>query len=184
MIKFVFESENNYSNDIIKKEEEYMKYIKNHIDNVIKSFENLVDNIYKFEDANRDDIVEGIRQLQQDQSIYKHDESKYSDEEFGPYRRQWHSINDTEKEESKEEYEEAWKHHYTVNPHHPEYWIVDGVKKPMKIKYIVEMFCDWESFGNIVEYYKSKKDKKKEVIHPESLEILETIINIMYNTQV
>ena len=44
------------------------------------------------------------------QNIDMHDMSKYSEEEFEPYRRHFHSVNEKEKEESTVDYGIAWQH--------------------------------------------------------------------------
>ena len=177
----LLESLSSDNNLIIKKEEEYMEYIKNHITNVIKVFENMVENIYIFEDAGHFDIADGIREAEYEGFIYRHDDSKYTDEEFTAYRRHFHSINDTEKEESKEDFELAWKHHYTVNPHHPECWIKNGIPQLMPMKYIIEMACDWIAMcvvkgGTALQYLNDNKEKKQKVMHQDTMEILERIL--------
>ena len=177
----LLESLSSNNNLIIKKEEEYMEYIKNHISNVIEVFEDMVENIYIFEDAGHLDIVEGINEAEYEGFIYRHDDSKYTDEEFTAYRRHFHPINEKEKEESKEEFEKAWKHHYTVNPHHPECWLGTKGPQPMPIKYIVEMACDWIAMckvkgGTVLQYLIDNKEKKQKVMHIDTMEILERIL--------
>lgn len=173
----------NYNNIVIKKEEEQMEYTKNHISNVIKVFEDILKNIDKFKE--HQDIIDGIKEAESEGFIYKHDESKYSDEEFNPYRRHFFSVNEKEKEESKEEFELAWKHHYTVNPHHPEYWIKDGTPQPMPMKYIIEMACDWIAMcvtkgGTALQYLIDNREKKQKVMHQNTMEILERFLIVYY----
>ena len=74
-------------------------------------------------------------------NIEDHDESKFSAEEFEPYR-QWFFPNPGEKK-NKEMFDKAWEHHYMVNDHHPEHWVKDGIAYPMSILATAEMFCDW-----------------------------------------
>ena len=188
MKKSLFLTEENHNNSIIEKEEEYMEYIRNHINNVIKVFEDMVENINKFDNKGYDDIVEAIKEAEYEGFVYRHDDSKYSDEEFNAYRRYWHSINDQEKEDSKEDFENAWKHHYTVNPHHPEYWLKNNVPQPMELKYIVEMACDWIAMcmvkgGTAIQYYLDNKEEKQKVIHQDSIEILEKILYTYYDIE-
>ena len=187
MNKSLLESLSGEINSIIAKEEEYMEYIKTHISNVIKVFENMVENIDKFEDAGID-IADAIREAEYEGFIYRHDDSKYADEEFTAYRRHFHSIDEKEKEESKEDFELAWKHHYTVNPHHPECWIKDNIPQPMPPKYIIEMACDWIAMcvvkgGTALQYLIDNKEKKQKVMHQDTMEMLERILYTYYNKE-
>ena len=93
--------------------------------------------------------------------LFLHDRSKFSQEEFMPYANKW--FGDGIKTP---EYEEAWRHHWASNPHHPEYW--QG--KDIEYIYILEMICDWGSFGvksgdntEIFSFYetKAKNDPEK-----------------------
>ena len=180
----LFITEENIDNSIIKKEEEYMGYIKNHISNVIKVFENMVENIHIFrERGGYDDIIDAISEAENEGFIYRHDDSKYSDEEFGPYRRYWHPVSEQEKEEAEEEFQLAWKHHYTVNAHHPEYWIKNNIPQPMEPKYVVELICDWIAMsmvkgGSVLEYWENNRDKKQKVMHKDTMELIDKILNI------
>ena len=136
------------------KEIEYRQYISNHIHNIRLAFEK-----YKFKLCSALNI--SINSLEE--NINRHDQSKYSDEEFDGYR-QWFYPYDHE-EKNKKQFDASWEHHYKNNPHHPEYWIRDGYIEDMTSIYIAEMLLDWESmsmyFGNdIREYYRAERDKK------------------------
>ena len=177
--------ETEYNKQIVEKEEEYMEYIKDHINNVHKAFENMYKIKDKFEDIDRDDISDAIESVKEKGIINIHDESKYSDEEFDAYRRYFYSIDDKEKEESEEDFKLAWKHHYENNPHHPEYWIKDGESVDMKIEYIVEMACDWIAMcytkgGTALKYLEDNREEKQKVMTENTMNILETILNIFY----
>ena len=108
--------------------------------------------------------------------IKEHDESKYSEEEFEPYAQKW--FGDRKKTF---EYEEAWKHHWMTNEHHPEYWLGED----MPLIYILEMICDWGSFsiasgdiGELSEFYynKAKADPEKN-LSEATQEIIEDILS-------
>ena len=177
--------ETEHNKQIVEKEEEYMEYIKDHINNVHKAFENMYKIKDKFEDIDRDDISDAIESVKEKGIINIHDESKYSDEEFDAYRRYFYSIDDKEKEESEEDFKLAWKHHYENNPHHPEYWIKDGEPVDMKIEYIVEMACDWiamsyDKGGTALKYLEDNREEKQKVMTENTMSILETILNIFY----
>ena len=124
----------------LAKEKEYMDYIKTHIENVQKAYDGMCKNP-KLQAS--EPIRKALEELKL--NIASHDASKYSDSEFEPYRKNFHSINDEEKAENEEDFERAWEHHYTVNSHHPEYWIHDNVILDMSLPAILEMLCDWKA---------------------------------------
>ena len=107
--------------------------------------------------------------------IKAHDESKFSEEEFEPYAQKW--FGDGVKTP---EYEEAWKHHWMNNEHHPEYWLGED----MPYIYILEMLCDWGSFsidkGDLRElsdfYYNKAKDDPEKNLSEKTKTIIEEII--------
>jgi hypothetical protein len=101
-----------------------------------------------------------------DSLVATHDASKFSDEEFEPYRRFFFPVSPDEK--CYQNFRPAWIHHFTHNPHHFEHWINDDStfkgsfheRQP----YLVEMVCDWMAmgvqFGNTAaDWYSSRKDK-------------------------
>ena len=160
-----------------EKREEYMKYINNHIDAVKKAFD-----IFSKIDWNGIITEEDMVVLQY--RINKHDQSKYSDEEFEPYRKNFYPINDIELEDCEEEFNNAWIHHYTNNDHHPEFWIKDGIPDEMTIPAICEMVCDWQGMafvkgGSALSYYNSIKDTENDKnLAIATREILEIILEI------
>jgi hypothetical protein len=111
-----------------------------------------------------------------DEMIRDHDDSKFSEEEFEPYAQKW--FNNSGKTL---EYEEAWKHHWLNNEHHPEFWLGED----MPYIYILEMICDWGSFsiksGNFRElsdfYYNKAKDDEEKNLSDVTKEIIEDILN-------
>lgn len=131
----------------LKKSDEYMEYINTHIANVQRAFEEISNKLLTKVDKS-DPIYEAIMILRN--RISSHDESKYSDEEFEAYRKNFYPINDEEREENRDAFELAWKHHYASNSHHPEHWI-DAYGDPinMSVADVIEMICDWESFKYI-----------------------------------
>ncbi len=110
-----------------------------------------------------------------DEMIRDHDDSKFSEEEFEPYAQKW--FNNSGKTL---EYEEAWKHHWMNNEHHPEFWLGED----MPYIYILEMICDWGSFsiksGNFRElsdfYYDKAKDDEEKMLSDGTKEIIEEIL--------
>lgn len=139
--------------------EYYTKYVNEHISNVLKAFEIFGDEILAYRDkafstgkgftANKNIIV--------DNHLSVHDASKFSKEEFDPYRKNFYcseediTLSGMTKEEFeaaiKKEFDEAWKHHYEANKHHPEYWKVNVSGQDQYVTMptyaFVEMICDW-----------------------------------------
>lgn len=156
------------------KEQEYDSYVKKHINNVKKAFNN---RLYAIKNALQltDEEVEELRNR-----ILKHDESKYSKEEFEPYRKWFYP--ETEDEKNKDEFDKAFKHHYTVNDHHPEYWNGHDMTKVA----IAELICDWESMsinfgGNPLEYFEKERFKKKKVMSENTFKIIDNALHSIYD---
>lgn len=130
---------------IIEKEKIYKKYINNHKLNVQKAWETIKSNnkclniILNYMPKLNIDII--------DAEIKNHDNSKYSIEEFDAYRKQFYPISKEEKERNKEAFDKAWKHHYTNNMHHWNWWYESGNMNKMPYVYVIEMICDWEAMG-------------------------------------
>lgn len=108
--------------------------------------------------------------------IEEHDDSKFSEEEFEPYAQKW--FGDKKKSLA---YDEAWKHHWMNNEHHPEFWLGED----MPYIYILEMICDWGSFsiksGDMKElskfYYEKAKDDEEKNLSESTKEIIEDILS-------
>ena len=107
-----------------------------------------------------------------DEMIEEHDDSKFSEPEFEPYAQKWFGNG-----EKTLEYEEAWKHHWMNNEHHPEFWLGED----MPLIYILEMICDWGSFsiksGDFKElskfYYEEAKDDEEKNLSDNTKTIIE-----------
>ena len=148
-------------------QEEYKEYVDAHKERVEKFSEWLLENC--------PELFEGVDVEVFKDLIKEHDDSKYTEEEFEPYAQKW--FGDGKKTF---EYEEAWKHHWMNNEHHPEYWLGED----MPYIYILEMICDWGSFsidkGDIGElsdfYYNKAKDDKEKNLSDATKEIIEDII--------
>jgi hypothetical protein len=160
-------------------QEENKKYILAHKDRVKKFADWLKENL--------PELFENIDIELFDEMIEEHDNSKFSEEEFEPYAQKW--FGDKKKTPA---YEEAWKHHWTNNEHHPEFWLGED----MPYIYILEMICDWGSFsvesGNYKElsdfyYNKAKDDEEKNLSENTKAiveEILEQINSVISNGEV
>lgn len=143
-------------NELFLKENEYIAYIKEHVDNVHTAFLKYGINMCK-----RLFITPGTLYVR----VIKHDDSKYSEFEFDAYRQYFYPCSDEDPNE--EIFNNGWKHHYTINDHHPEYWVdeVTGDINDMPVECIAEMLLDWESMsmkfgGNTYDYYMKERDIK------------------------
>lgn len=134
------------------KEQEYISYINEHRRNVLAA-------CMQYDVALCKALNISIHSLTA--NILEHDKSKFSEEEFNAYRNYFHPCSGEEKDE--EAFNKAWEHHYSNNPHHPEYWYNQG--KDMPPVYIAEMLLDWQAMkmkfgGNNYDYYMKTRDKK------------------------
>jgi hypothetical protein len=150
--------------DYLKK---YKQYVLTHKKNVKLFSEWLQKNVPEvFEDVDLGHFNEVINE---------HDESKFSEEEFEPYAQKWFGNG-----KKTLEYDEAWKHHWMNNEHHPEHWLGED----MPYIYILEMLCDWGSFsidkGNFRElsdfYYNKAKNDPEKNLSDATKEIIEEIL--------
>ena len=115
--------------------------------------------------------------------VREHDESKWGSCEFVPYREYFYGKRDSHVDE---EFKKAWLHHIHNNPHHWQYWVLinddDGIEIiEMPKRYVIEMICDWMSFGYskhdltmTKKWYEERKDKI--MLHPETRKIVEEIL--------
>lgn len=100
-------------------------------------------------------------------NIRKHDNSKFSKEEFNGYRQFFYPKKNEEKD--KEAFLMSWNYHQKRNPHHWEYWMYpkkSGETKvfTMPLIYVIEMICDWISMSVKADnlpsvWYEENKDR-------------------------
>ena len=151
--------------DVKTLENNYREYIANHKQNVekawlvMKSNSKCLELITKNLNTNTESAVRLIDAL-----IESHDISKYEAAEFDAYRKNFYPVNEEEKESNTAAFDIAWKHHYTNNLHHWNWWYESGNMDNMQMPYVVEMICDWEAMGykfggNSKEYYEKNKQK-------------------------
>lgn len=206
----IYDSNGNIQDkEYLLKKAEYLRYIFNHVRNVRKGYDILFGskkyNSFPKGISSKDwyDAVDVLNTV-----VNKHDESKYSEDEFEPYRRHFYPTK-IEKEADEEEqrivdnaFEEAWKHHYCNNDHHPEYWkYIDenGDKKeepsdvgaPMSLISIMHMFCDWFAMDvfsqaeSHVAWYKSDKSKEERAcLNPATKDIIIAMFMMLYGEDV
>ena len=151
-------------NNIKEQENKYREYIDNHRVNVqkawyvMKSNSKCMELITRELNTTTDAAISLINEL-----IDKHDLSKYEKEEFDAYRRYFYPVNEQEKESSKNDFDLAWKHHYTYNLHHWDYWYHTGNIDSMGMMFCVEEACDWIAMGyqfnnTATEWYMKNRD--------------------------
>lgn len=138
---------------------EYNNYLNEHIANVNKALIWMADNLSISElGLNHNALSQAIDEA------HHHDESKYSNQEYGAYDAYFYGGNRSFK--VVQEFNYAWLHHIHHNPHHWQYWVLfeDDPEngKPYKALempdcYILEMIADWWSFswksGNLKEIF-------------------------------
>lgn len=115
----------------------------------------------------------------------RHDESKYSVEEYDAYDKYFYGNNKSYKVVNDFNY--AWLHHIHNNPHHWQHWVLKHDDEPeealeMPIEYVAEMIADWWSFsfkmGNYYEIFDwYDKHKAGMVLHKKTRKLVEDTLN-------
>lgn len=161
---------------IKQKQREYTDYIEKHRENVKKAWEIIDKATQKYKanswgqqnGCNAHIIIDGL--------IQKHDMSKYSKEEFEPYRKRFFPIDG--KVFDKEEFEKAWQHHKDNNLHHWQSMQAIDYDHVFILEYTIEMLCDWLAMAmNFNEGHRDYYNKNKDDIMLEKWqrEVLEDV---------
>ena len=166
--------------DFSGKAGEYDKYIIEHQKNVLKAW-------YEF-NTHIMDVMEELSVEDMEKvfsNIKYHDESKYSAEEFEPYRNWFYPVDGEEK--NKLAYDRAWLHHQANNPHHWQYWVNindDGSMEAIEMDeiYLAELICDWigmsyKFHNNPYDFYNERKDGI--ILAPLTRKKLETLLEMI-----
>lgn len=170
----------------------YREYIVNHINNVKSSYNLLFKPFMTDLQGSKDNIISTYTNLEileacriARENIEFHDRSKYFEEEFEGYRYKYfptfqEELYDDYKEKAEREMARAWEHHYTHNPHHPEYW---GRKQDMPLEYIIEMICDWQGMSihfnsSLRKWWKEHEVKKHKVMTDRTFN---TVVELLGN---
>jgi len=141
-----------------EKDFEYYDYIVEHKKNVMVAFNILYDiELYSNLQGGTFLDITDKNMLNLRSKILNHDLSKFSVDEFDDYRKCFYPQNYIEKETG--DFDRAWKCHYGVNSHHPEFW-----KSKMPKTSMLEMIADWTAMAIKfkscpLEYYNQKKAK-------------------------
>ena len=153
----------------------YTDYIETHRNNIKHSFSIMKRKCIDILDQYNIDLSK-LESL-----VDNHDLSKYSDEEFEPYRRKFF-LSDEDEAVDENEFEKACLHHYEYNKHHWNYWV--GKVQDIPYIYVVEMTLDWIAMGiqfnnTALEYYENNKSK---ITIPENAEkLFYLLVNKYYN---
>ncbi len=161
---------------------EYRRYIDEHISNVKKAWFNMRSNANCLMYIEKQGGIKAVEYI--DSIIENHDKSKYSEEEFEGYRKNFYPIDDEEKESSREEFKKAWQHHKDFNEHHWNYWYERGIVNSMPFFSVVEMLCDHIAMsmkfgGTAIDWYHNQK-KNGEIIIGEQQEEWYLTLGTMY----
>lgn len=154
---------------------QYDSYLATHITNVHSAMWALIDALDTVQDFGDEVIKKAL------ENADKHDESKWSVEEYGPYDDHFYGRRNDE-----DGFDLAWLHHIHNNPHHWQYWVLinddDGtVALEMPKEYVLEMIADWWSFSwkslnlnEIFEWYDGHKETM--ILHPNTRQLVETML--------
>lgn len=190
-----------YSTHRYEQQQVYMDYLENHIRKVQEAYKKyflplLEEGSPLFTKAinkalyTRKDLYYAIRDLKD--AIEHHDDSKYTDYEFEPYRQHWDPTEEEKaadqdtKDEIEERYQEAWVHHYTHNDHHPMYWYDSTTNeiKDMSLSAIVHMICDWESFStddeSTANWWNGKAVEERKYMTEKTIAIVDELIKLIH----
>jgi len=162
-------------------------YVIEHRKNVMRAFNLLKPNLMSFFELDKSDLDTVSRHIEE------HDLSKFEPEELIPYANFFWGTKD---DKVVEEFKIAVKLHKSRNLHHPEYWMnAKGESYNMPLIYVIEMICDWWSFGlmqntpaEIFDFYETNKAKYQfpdtiTAIVEKLLTIIRQSINEYNNTQ-
>ena len=144
--------------EYIAKTQEYLNYLKRHIENVNKAWVVLQDKCKDLRFIYDDYVYHNIRM-----EVEIHDLSKLSLSEFVQYRQRFYPVKD--EPICSTDFGEAWEHHKLCNGHHWENWTVQKYYNPYEAEmHCVHMVIDWMAMGfefddNAQKYYEKNKDK-------------------------
>ena len=159
---------------------DYNIYLDEHRANVVKSYWWLKENIpeiFRVSSLLVDNLDEVFS------LVSSHDQSKDSVEEYPAYDDYFYNKRSSRSHSVMLQFHYAWVHQQHNNPHHWQHWVMipDSVDEepiglPIPHKYIIEMVCDWMSFGfktngnrygenlekpnirHVIDYYEEVKD--------------------------
>lgn len=167
-----------YIEDINNRDDEYLDYLKNHIEGVQQTWKDIFVPIFRRMSTKQFDEYSEL--------IQKHDESKYSKEEWDAYLNYFYPDENHPKDDNA--FDLAWLHHQHNNPHHWQYWVLqrdssEQVPLDMPEKYVIEMLSDWHSFSKknpestAYKWYNDNKDKM--ILSENTIKLIEKYIDLL-----
>ncbi|MDA3856436.1 MAG: DUF5662 family protein [Candidatus Woesearchaeota archaeon] len=157
----------------------YEMYIAEHTSNIEKAFNDFTSQLNTSDTILKNFTGERYEKLEY--NIDNHDNSKWDNEEFAPYRKNFFPVNPEEKETN--EFESAWNHHQKTNPHHWQYWLMwsKGETKALEMSYIatLEMLLDWTAMAYKFKDTPSKyydKNKDTMLLHKKTRSLVEELL--------
>jgi hypothetical protein len=167
--------------DLLQKTSEYMDYLADHKKNVQKAWDELKNATTGVPLLQRPYIVDEMNWR-----IKCHDDSKFSEEEFVPYRQHFYPVDGEQVDQAA--FDKAWKIHCGRNDHHWQYWVdedggfISSYSVDTKICAYLEMICDWQAMsyvlgGTAVTYYEANKSSIQ--IDPYWREFFEEVLALL-----
>lgn len=167
--------------DLLQKTSEYMDYISENKKNNQKAWDEIRNATIGISLLQRPAILDEMNWR-----IKNHDDSKFSEEEFVPYRQHFYPVDGEDVDPAA--FDRAWRTHYRRNDHHWQYWVdedgdfISSYSVDNKICAYLEMVCDWQAMsyvmgGNAVSYYESNKSSIQ--IEAYWREFLEEILSLL-----
>jgi len=160
---------------------EYDLYLEEHIENVEKAF--------RWFQTNLPEILESCVCDMEWLICKGHDHTKTREDEYAAYDAYFYGRNRSF--EVVQAYNQAWLFHIHRNPHHWQHWVLinddpnegETILK-MPRHYIVEMICDWWSFGwktgNLEEIFKWYDEHKNYIkFHTQTRSTVEHILRLI-----
>lgn len=157
---------------------EYERYINEHVANVQKACEKFGPQICEYLNIDYNLLLKKVKD---------HDCSKWSKEEFEPYRQYFNPVKGETKDQ--DSFDRAWNHHQKENDHHWQYWVLINDEDEPKYKAIKmcpyalgELVCDWVAMGmkfgtKSKDYYEKNKDRI--IMHEDTRKALEDILEFV-----
>ena len=169
--------------------QEYNQYLDDHINNVRRAFDWLkTSGVF-------DQIGMSPRKVDVcDRHIVLHDKSKYNDFEYRAYDSYFYGeefTDEASRDSINRDFNNAWLCHIHHNKHHWQHWVLINdnpeagtIALDMPTVYLVEMVCDWWSFGwkcgrpkEIFAWYEANKDHM--ILSDSTRARVEEILNVM-----
>jgi len=152
------------------KMEQYMRYITDHIKYIQTSWE-----VFKLRTSpNYVPTLSSSDERMIGELIRRHDESKFSADEFKGYRQWFYPVDG---EAIKQDmFDRAWLHHIHNNPHHWEHWVLNGKPLEIPFKYVIEMIVDWMAMSFQYQSCPVKwwqENQSKMILHPETIKLID-----------